>query len=482
MWLRLDLGASTYARFCGQPHSAGFPSAARFMLPNMCSTIARSGQGAAPDEAAIAKEVPLRELERQIRELNAHIAAATCQWLLLVGEFDQRRGWALDGINSCAHWLSWRCSIGLATAREHVRVARRLNDLPLVCAAFARGDLSYCKVRAITRIATPEMEARLVELARHATGAQLEKVVRGCRRAQRATLGQARRAHERRYVSWDWDHDGSLRFEGRLPAEDGALLLAALEAAEGPDLMGPGPAEISAETPVGGNPYERRADALATVARCALAMSEARRAGGDPVELVVHVDAVTLAAERVSERSELQEGPTLAPETARRLACDAALVRIAERDGRPLSISRRARTIPPALRRALRSRDDGCRFPGCTHHRYLHAHHIHHWAKGGQTNLDNLVQLCSYHHRLVHEGGFQVEHAGRRTIRFRRPDGRLIPPAGPCKPAAGPDLRCRNHARGLTIDQDTCAPLSAGDKLDYNIAVECLLTTALGPT
>jgi hypothetical protein len=135
-------------------------------------------------------------------------------------------------VKSCAHWLSWRSSFGLGAAREHVGVARRLRALPLVVGAFATGELSYCKVRAITRVATPETEEQLVELARHATGAQLEKVVRGYRSALAATLPAAERAFAQRYLRWDWDEDGSLRLEARLPADDGALLLAALSAAE----------------------------------------------------------------------------------------------------------------------------------------------------------------------------------------------------------------------------------------------------------
>ncbi|MBV9798139.1 MAG: DUF222 domain-containing protein [Solirubrobacterales bacterium] len=440
---------------------------------------------AAPDAPlgvdADSPPLSLGELESEICELGAHIAAATCRWLTLIAEFDERRGWAADGIKSCAHWLSWRCSIGLGTAREHVRVAVRLRELPLVREAFSRGQLSFCKVRAITRIATIETEAELLELGRHATGAQLEKIVRGFCRAQRATLEQARETHERRSLSWDWEEDGSLSFEGRLPAEDGALLLAALTAAEGPALTGAGPEDVSAETPVGGTPYERRADALAAVARAALAFGKTRRSSADPVELVVHVDAVTLAAERISERCELHDGPALAPETARRLGCDAAVTRIVERDGRPLSVSRRTRTIPPALRRALRSRDSGCRFPGCTHSRFLHAHHIHHWAKGGETKLDNLVQLCSYHHRLVHEGGFTVERPGSGGLRFRRPDGRVIAPAGGSRPATGSGCAEQNRALGLHIDGNTCTPVSAGGPLDYSIAVGYLLAKTPAP-
>jgi hypothetical protein len=197
----------------------------------------------------------------------------------------------------------------------------------------------------------------------------------------------------------------------------------------------------------------------------------------EPCEVTVHVDAETLARDQISERSEVHDGPAIAPETVRRLGCDAALVSVIERDGQPLSVGRRTRTIPPALRRALRSRDRGCRFPGCTHTRHLHAHHIHHWARGGPTSLENLVHLCSYHHRMVHEGGYCVERAGPRAIRFRCPDGRSIS-ARPAR-ARGPGVAQQNRGRGLEIDAVTCQPRSAGDRLDYDLAVELLLRRAL---
>jgi hypothetical protein len=413
----------------------------------------------------------LKKLEREICELAAHLAAATCRWLLLIDEFDERCGWAEWGVTSCAHWLSWRCSIGLPTAREHVRVAHRVAELPRVRAAFATGELSYCKVRAITRVATPETEEQLVELALHATGAQLEKLVRGYRGALAATLENAEAVHERRFISCTWEDDGSLRLQGRLTADQGALLVAALNAME--------------ETREGEDAGARAADALCGLARAGLAEHAARgagRGGADPCELVVHVDADSLAADEIVERAELEQGPALAPETVRRLGCDAAVVRIVERDGQPLSVGRRTRTVAPALRRALRSRDDGCRFPGCTHRRFLHAHHIQHWARGGPTNLENLVHLCSYHHRLVHEGGFAVERAGRRGLRFRRPDGVLIRPTPLIRRVRARGLEEQHRSRGLAVDDHTCMPRSAGDSLDYGIAVEGLLMRGRDPT
>src|ERR1700733_5755542 len=431
------------------------------------------------------KPESLVELEREICELAAHIAVATCRWLLLVAEFDTRQGWVEWGVASCAPWLSLRCSIGLGAAREKVRIAHRLGELPIVREAFSRGQLSYCKVRALTRVATAQTEAGLVEIARHATGAQIEKLIRCYSSALAATLGAAQRQQELRYLKASWKEDGALRGEGRLPADDGALLVNALSALEDP--------HAEEEEYLPSPAAARRADALVSLARGALAADAS--ASGPVTELVVHVDAATLASDAVVERSELADGPTLPAETARRLGCDAAVVRIVERDGRPLTVGRRTRTIPPALRRALRSRDDGCRFPGCSHRRFLHAHHIQHWARGGPTTLENLVQLCSYHHRLVHEGGFRVECSGRGAVRFRRPDGRWIAVApaacesvapgsvgpGSVGPGsvAGASLAAPHRARGVVVDAGTCRPLSSGERLDYGLALDALLPRAL---
>jgi hypothetical protein len=291
-------------------------------------------------------------------------------------------------------------------------------------------------------------------------------------------LGRAERALERRAVTYVWEDDGSLSLKARLPADDGALLLAALRAAEA--------SESEAKDGSGDAlpPAARRADALVTLARAAVdggALSDAR-AHGDRTEITDHVDPRTLADEDIHERCELEDGPALTPEVARRLSCDGSLVRILERDGRPLSVGRRTRIVPPALRRALRSRDGGCRFPGCTHRSFLHAHHIRHWARGGPTTLANLVQLCSHHHRLVHEGGFQVDSTADEAIVFRRPDGRVIPATPASAPVTGPALEDRNRALGVAIGPETCRARSAGDRLDYSIAVDGLIARVLAAT
>jgi Domain of unknown function (DUF222) len=171
---------------------------------------------------------PTEWIEREIGELAAHIAAATCRWLELIAELDRRGGHGAWGFHSCGAWIAWRCSIDPRSAREHVRVARALEELPLVRERFSHGELSYSKVRALTRIATPEIEAELVEMARLATAAQLDRLVRGYRRA--VSLESAEAAHRDRFLSCEWEEDGGLRIRGRLAPEDGALLLKAIEA------------------------------------------------------------------------------------------------------------------------------------------------------------------------------------------------------------------------------------------------------------
>jgi hypothetical protein len=454
------------------------------------------------------------QLSEEICTLAGQIAAATCRWLLLLAEFDRRGEWSDGETKTCADWLSWRCSIMPATAREQLRVARRLRELPRVTAAFASGVLSYSKVRAITRVAEPATEEQLVMLAEHASGAVLERLVRGYRRAASACLETSNDAYQRRYVRWEWAEDGSLRFRGRLPAEDGALLVAALNRAE-QQLERDAPPPPSAPalefdtfvippTPEGEDSdtatrhRNRAADALVTVIRTALAAEPAaRRVGPDPFEVVVHVDADTLGADAVADRTDLDDGPSLAPETVRRLVCDASVVRIVERDGRPLTAGRRTRTIPPALRRALRSRDGCCRFPGCTHSRFLHAHHITHWVRGGPTDISNLVMLCSQHHRLVHEAGYTVELAdpghgpdavdprrrrrrrrparGPSELRFRRPDGTVVADHLDPGPLRGPTVADRAARSGGQIDASTCQARSAGARCDHGIAINGLL-------
>src|SRR5438034_4961949 len=206
-----------------------------------------SDVAASPAEPA---RVPLERVEAQICELAGHLAAATCRFLVLLADFDARRGWASWEMGSCAQWLSWKCQMSSGTAREHVRVARALRDLPVIRARFAAARLSYAKVRALTRIAVPATEAGLAELAGPMTGNQLERFARAHRQVTQADDAAAR---VRRRLTWRFEEDGSLSGTFRLPPLQGAVLLKALRAAcaDRADLAGLADPRggVSAETP-----------------------------------------------------------------------------------------------------------------------------------------------------------------------------------------------------------------------------------------
>lgn len=363
------------------------------------------------------------DLVEAVTTLAGHLNAALAQWLAHVAELDRRRIWAQWGCRSCAHWIGWRCSLTPKTAREHVRVARRLEELPLVREAFARGELSYSKVRALTRLEDVADEAMLVELGRVHTAAQLEKVVRIARKVTREEARDADRDRDFALVPCD---DGSFELRGRLRAEDAAVLRRALDLAR-EVLREPAPDD---ERSAG----QLAADALVLLADSVLVTGPSGRGTPDRHEVVVHLDAEALVGHDQG-RAHVEDDTPIAVETARRLCCDAGIVpQLEGPSGELLSIGRRSRTVPQALRRALRHRDGGCRFPGCTATRWVDAHHIRHWADGGPTSLDNLVLLCLRHHTAVHELGFTVEvqdggFRGSPVLTFRTPWGEPLEPA-----------------------------------------------------
>lgn len=359
-------------------------------------------------------------LEADIAQLSANINAATYQLLVLIRDYDNSGAWAAAGMGSCAAWLNWKVGLSLHAARERVRVAHALVDLPRVSEAFRRGELSYSKARAITRVATPKTEDLLLEFAQQGTAAQLERIVRGYNWLSREeALDRNQQIHELRSCSWREDDDGTVEIRVRLPADEAAKIIAAIGGAQ-EDVPAGTPEEE--RTPV----VARRADALVQVAESYNASASSAATGGDQHLIHVHVSAQQ-PRHACLEHDGLPVGDVPA-ETAKRLACDCSRVMIWEDDhGAPLAIGRKSRSIPPAIRRALRVRDKGCRFPGCTHKRFTHAHHIQHWSDGGETKLDNLVTLCSSHHRLVHEGGFSVTSTGKNEFRFLKPDQTWLP-------------------------------------------------------
>jgi hypothetical protein len=423
--------------------------------------------------------VSLADLEAQITELAGQLNAANYRWLTLIAEFDRRNGWADGKLPSCAHWLNFKCGLNLGAAREKVRVAHALAGLPKISASMARGELSYSKVRALTRVACEGTEDTFLMIALHGTAHHVERLVSGYRRAQEAEeLSREAQQHANRSVSYAFAEDGSLILKARLPALAGAMLIQALEAAMETLPTRQISVDVVEEGPI---PYEcRRADALAVLAENFLAKSGSSSTTADRYQVVVHVDAETLR-ERGAGRCEIEHGPSLPAETARRLACDASLLSVLENEhGQPLDVGRKTRSIPPAIRRALNVRDGGCRFPGCTHQRYVDAHHIEHWADGGETKLSNLITLCRLHHRLVHEGEIGIEICSDGGWRFVHPDGSYFGMIHRSTPASytWEDLEHTHTELGIHIDADTAATRWRGERMDYDLGVWILCQQA----
>src|SRR5262245_44381080 len=443
---------------------------------------------APPPRGALA--MPAAESDRladEIAELSAHVDAATQRLLELIRRFDAGSGWYTQGCLSCAQWLSWRIGLDLCAAREKVRVARALGSLPQIDDALRRGQVSYSKVRALTRVATPENEASLLEMARSATAAQLERICRGYRRALNGARGKLTSDDENdRWLRDRSTESGMIRIEAQLLPDEAAVVLEAIEAArerawkagrvsaEGsvtePELRIGAVAEPARRSPL------HLVDALVQIAEDFLA-SPSAESSGPPIEIVVHVEADSFADLASAEGGTLEAGTSLPRATVARLACAASVVTVVEdARGPPLDVGRRRRTVPTALRRALRLRDRGCRFPGCTNTR-VDSHHVVPWSRGGETNLSNLVSTCRRHHRYVHELGFRVERCPDGGFAFFAPAGWEVKPVPPAPllsrdPVAA--LRERNASEGLAIDDRTSFPRWDGTPPDYDHIVHVL--------
>ena len=529
-------------------------------------------------------------LAAEITTLAGHLNAAQYRFLKLLEEFDRERGWAGPGVRSLAHWLSWKCGIGELVAREKVRVARALRELPMIDASFERGQISYSKVRAMTRAATPENEAQLLNIARHGTAEHMERLVRvyrRCRKRAEASPGETERRREERFYCFDED-DETMVFGGRVSVEQGRLLMKALDAmiaemedderaggenvsaetsvtdagsavsagtsvtdagsadsagtttaASGENVSAETSSEVKSETPPLKPLRVRRATALAQIAEHYLATRNrgARaRPGATPLrssdayQVFVHVNANDAHPDnRINgaHTTYTDDRRCIAPHVARQLACDASRRTVLENErGEVLNIGRRSRIVPWHIAHALRIRDGGCRFPGCNQHRWTDAHHIHHWADGGETSLDNLVTLCRYHHRELHRDEYRIERGAGGELLFTDAQHQAIPPAihpqygdrhgssgvaeagsaadatdaavaadsgsgadsgstadtdGAAATAAAPSaadrleqLQAEHRRRGVEIDKSTAVTRWAGERMDYSTAVEWL--------
>jgi hypothetical protein len=478
--------------------------------------------------------IPSERLEAEICSTSAHLAAGTCRFLLLVAEFDRRDGFASWECMTTAHWLNWKCGIGMHAAREQVRVARRLAELPHVRAAFATGRLSYSKVRAISRVAHPAIEADLVAMAEHATAQQMEEACGALRRCRdvaesEAELEEAERLATARSHLTLRQRDAALTGEVRLSPEDGEILRRAVDLAVRRLAEG-GIEHAATDTPVVPIDHQRAAG-LVELARAYLAGDGATERDGPHPEIVVHVDLSVIEAARQAElanhradggddeedsdddRPEQDGTPSVERPVAgrtdvglldplrswrwpvatssgaqlsfaalARLGSDAGIRWVADLpDGSQLDLGRHQRRPNRQMMRALRARDGHCRFPGCSSRHRLHAHHIVWWIHGGPTDMDNLILLCRRHHHAVHDRDW-ICTGTAAAPEFRRPDGRPVHGRAPVGSGAYAELLVAHERAGLDVCVDAPGGRWCGDRIDWDCFFAAFAVPGAVPT
>jgi hypothetical protein len=364
--------------------------------------------------------------------LNRHIAAAQVALLEVIAEIDRRGAWRDSGARDLAHWISIRYGVSWWKADRWIKAATAMHDLPGVAEAFEGGALGLDKVVELCRFATPETETELIDWASDVTCASVRRRADLEVRAARDETAEFERDRYLRY----WYEDGGRRFglEARMPSAQGAVVAKAL--ARVVDQVPVMPAEDD-----GAYIEARRADAL--LALCSQRI--ATDADADRATVVVHASLEALAGKR---NAETEHGAVMPPEALQRLACDARVQVVAESDaGEAVAFGRTRREPSVSMMRQLRHRDRGCRFPGCGSTAFANAHHIVWWSHGGGTDLDNLLLICGFHHRLVHEHGWAIQRAADGRVRWFRPDGSRYtggPERGPTSDTARPPAGVRN--------------------------------------
>jgi hypothetical protein len=373
-------------------------------------------------------DLPDARIEEDFSELQRVAELLEIERLRRLAELDRRRVFERDGHLSAASWLASAHKVSWGAARDHVRTARALEGMPETRRALDAGDISMSAVRLLVsaRDADPEAfsrsEAQLVEAARIHSIHDLQRVAaywrQGVEREQAAEGDDKLRERRRLHASVSFL--GMVRVDGDLDPETGETLLTALGAVLDAESRSRGQDDVR-------TPAQRRADALGEICRQWLDRSDRPSVAGERPHVTVTVATDALRGD-TGRTSELDHAGPVEPEIARRIACDASIMRVVM-SGRsqPLDVGRRTPVIPPAMRRAVIVRDRHCRFPGCDRPQtWCDAHHVVHWADGGPTALPNLLLLCRRHHRSVHQPrGFGLELLDGRPV-FRRPDGSLL--------------------------------------------------------
>jgi hypothetical protein len=384
--------------------------------------------------SATLPELPDALIEEDFEELHRAVELLEAERLRRLAEIDRRRLFERDGHLSAASWLASKFKVAWGAAREHVRIARGLEEMPETRRALDEGELSLSAVRELVsaRDADPSAfersESTLVEAARIHSMNDLKRVAAYWRQAveREQALGGEEKLRERRRLHASVSLLGMVRVDGDLDPETGETLLTALGAVLDAEARSRGEDDVR-------TPAQRRSDALGEICRQWLDRTDRPTVAGERPHVTVTVGAEALQEDGSEPMSELDHVGPVSTDAARRLACDASVMRVVL-SGRsePLDVGRRTPVVAPPMRRAVIVRDRHCRFPGCDRpHTWCDAHHVVHWTDGGPTAAQNLLLLCRRHHRKVHErGGFRLELQDGRAV-FRRPDGSLLQDRAP---------------------------------------------------
>ncbi len=422
----------------------------------------------------------------------------------MLAEFDRRKGWCQKGMRSCSQWLNWKCGLSYTTAREKLRVAHCLEKLPHINEAFEKGELSYSKVRDMSRVATDDNEDILINVAKGGTAEHVAKLVRKYQRVdEEQNSVEAVDEYLQRKLNYFQDENGMWVLHAKLPQVEGGLLIKALEELirqEGKNASAEAPEEEQHNAPVveKTSNSQNRADALAKIAEHFIATATVddenggvqTLAGHERCQVVLHLSVDSLKAEHKHSNncSSSNHNPQhmdyqwISKANTKRFSSDASLYTVLEDTyGNVLNLSRKTRTVSTALKRALNLRDTTCRFPGCCANNYVDFHHIQHWSNGGRTGPDNLIKLCRFHHRLLHKGHYtvhiqeQTEHNHGQKWIFKTADGEIIE-SNPTLTISGPTMGAGGimEVKWPDINSKTGVPRWRGEPLDYPRALRDL--------
>lgn len=415
------------------------------------------------------------KLDRKIGDLAAHIHAATAELLEAAAEFDDLEGWGDWGTRSMAHYLAWKTGMSMAASTRATATAARLKDMPATASAMAAGKLSIDKANSIATVATHENDAVLAGWAQELPVYQLDRLCRSYARVIDETTSAANERHARRYLRYGYDDDRWFYLNGRFSAEAGAVIAAALDktadelrdAKRGAGSAGPHSDEINVR-----DHFENTcADALVELAHRVFNVGF-DETPSEAYQVMVHVDHGVVTGDDSGGYANIDGTVGLSGATAKRLCCDQPLVPIVTDGDTILSVGRKSRAVPRRIDRALRVRDKTCRFPNCSSVHFIDRHHVLFWGHGGATSLTNLVRLCRFHHRLVHEGGYTMTFDGT-TARFFNPFGNEVLPSPPLHEPEQ-TLGQRYASADPPIDHN-CLPPAAENEIDHDLAVSCLV-------